>query len=134
MLPDIMAGNIIGIIAQRLVRRLCTHCRKPYPAEAHERHLLKVDSQQSAPTLYRATGCEQCDFQGYRGRFTIMELLRLDGDLDELIARRATAREIHNNALAKGFRPLAEDGLRRALDGSTSLEEIARVIDLTQRM
>ena len=134
VLPDIMAGNIIGIIAQRLVRRLCTHCRKPHPAEAHERHLLRLKDQQSPPILYRAAGCDQCDFQGYRGRLTIMELLRLDGDLDELIARRTTAREIRNAAIAKGFRPLAEDGLRRVLDGSTSLEEIARVIDLTERM
>ncbi len=63
-----------------------------------------------------------------------MELLRLDGDLDELIAHRATTREIRNAAIEKGFRPLAEDGLRRVLDGSTSLEEIGRVIDLTQRM
>jgi general secretion pathway protein E/type IV pilus assembly protein PilB len=63
-----------------------------------------------------------------------MELLRLDGDIDELIARRATVREIRNAALAKGFRPLAEDGLRRVRDGTTSLEEVVRVVDLTERM
>ncbi|MCP2937815.1 hypothetical protein NK983_34480, partial [Salmonella enterica subsp. enterica serovar Typhimurium] len=55
-------------------------------------------------------------------------------DLDELVARRATARELRNAARAKGFRTLAEDGLRRVLDGSTSLEELARVVDLTERM
>jgi type II secretory ATPase GspE/PulE/Tfp pilus assembly ATPase PilB-like protein len=134
ILPDILAGNIIGIVAQRLVRRLCTHCRKPYAAESHERHLLRMDHQQTPPTLYRATGCERCDFQGYKGRIGIVEILRMDGDLDELIARRATARDIRNAAISKGFRPLAEDGLRRVLDGSTSLEEVARVIDLTERM
>jgi len=64
----------------------------------------------------------------------IMEVLRLDEELDELIARRATAREIRKAALAKGFRTLAEDGLRRVLDGSTSIEEVARVVDLTERM
>ncbi|WIM06975.1 MAG: ATPase, T2SS/T4P/T4SS family [Candidatus Nitricoxidivorans perseverans] len=134
ILPDIMAGNIIGVIAQRLVRRLCLHCRKPYPAEAHERRLLGVEGSRPAPTLYRAAGCEQCDFQGYHGRIAIMELLRLDADIDELIAHRGTAREIHNMALTKGYRPLAEDGLRRVLDGLTSLEEVARVVDLTERM
>jgi len=63
-----------------------------------------------------------------------MEILRMDGDIDELVARRATAREIRNAALTKGFHTLAEDGLRRVLDGSTSLDEIARVVDLTERM
>jgi general secretion pathway protein E/type IV pilus assembly protein PilB len=58
----------------------------------------------------------------------------MDSELDELIARRATAREIRKAAIDRGFRPLAEDGLRRVIDGSTSLEEVARVIDLTDRM
>jgi type II secretory ATPase GspE/PulE/Tfp pilus assembly ATPase PilB-like protein len=132
--PDIMAGNIIGVIAQRLVRRLCPHCRQPYTAEAHERRLLGIAPDRPAPTLHRAAGCELCQFQGYRGRIAIMELLRLDDDLDDLVARRATAREIRTQALACGFRPLAEDGLRRVLAGVTSLAEVARVVDLTERM
>jgi general secretion pathway protein E/type IV pilus assembly protein PilB len=93
-----------------------------------------MDRAGHAPLLYRPSGCERCEFQGYRGRLAIMEVLRLDGDLDELIARRATAREIRKTALAKGFRTLAEDGLRRVLDGSTSIEEVGRVVDLTERM
>ena len=83
--------------------------------------------------IYRAEGCESCDFQGYRGRIAIMELLRMDEDLDELVARHATSREIRNVALGKGFRSLAEDGLRRVLDGSTSFDEVARVIDIGER-
>jgi general secretion pathway protein E/type IV pilus assembly protein PilB len=134
ILPDIMAGNIIGVIAQRLLRRLCPHCRKSYTAQPHERRLLGLDQAGAAPLLYRPGGCHHCDFQGYRGRLAIMELLRIDADIDDLIARRSTAREIRQAALAKGFRPLAQDGLRRALDGSTSLEEVARVVDLTERM
>jgi general secretion pathway protein E/type IV pilus assembly protein PilB len=134
VLPDIMAGNIIGILAQRLVRRLCTHCRKPYPAEAHECKLIGVVSGQPAPILYRAAGCDHCEYQGYRGRIAIMEMLRMDNDLDDLISRRAPQREIRNLAMEKGFRPLSEDGLRRVLDGSTSIEEVGRVIDLTERM
>jgi type II secretory ATPase GspE/PulE/Tfp pilus assembly ATPase PilB-like protein len=134
VLPDIMAGNIIGIVAQRLVRRLCTHCRKPYPAEAHECKLIGIASGQPAPIIYRAAGCDHCEYQGYRGRIAIMELLRLDHDLDDLISRRAPLREIRNQALAKGFRTLADDGLRRVIDGSTSIEEVGRVIDLTERM
>lgn len=134
VLPDIMAGNIIGMIAQRLVRRLCVHCRKPYPAESHEKKLLGINVSHSAPMLYRAVGCSKCDNQGYRGRMAIMELLRLDSELDDLISRRASLHVIRSAAIAKGFQPLAADGLRRVLDGSTSIEEIGRVVDLTDRM
>ncbi|MBK8762991.1 MAG: Flp pilus assembly complex ATPase component TadA [Sulfuritalea sp.] len=134
VLPDIMAGNIIGIVAQRLVRRLCTQCRKPYPAEPQERKLIGVAEGQPAPIIYRAAGCDHCEYQGYRGRIAIMEMLRLDHDLDDLIGRRAALRDIRAMALSKGFRTLADDGLRRVLDGSTSIEEVGRVIDLTERM
>ena len=133
ILPDIMAGNIIGIIAQRLVRRLCLHCKTPYQAEAHEARLLG-GADAPKPVIFRPCGCERCDFQGYRGRLAIMELLRLNSDLDELIARRSTAREIRQLAERQGFVSLADDGLRRVLDGSTSIEELGRVVDLTDRM
>ena len=133
ILPDIMAGNIIGVIAQRLLRRLCVYCRRARPAEPHEVHLLGV-REGTPPDIHDAVGCPACEFTGYRGRLAVMELLRMDSDLDELVARRATARELRNAARAKGFRTLAEDGLRRVLDGSTSLEELARVVDLTERM
>ena len=134
ILPDIMAGNIIGIIAQRLVRHLCQHCKTPYPAEAHEMRLLNLPAEARPPSLYRPCGCERCEFQGYRGRLAIMELLRVNGDMDEMIARRATTREIRQLALRQGFRLLADDGLRRVLDGSTSIDELARVVDLTDRL
>jgi len=134
VLPDIMAGNIIGIIAQRLIRRLCDHCKSPYHAEPHEARLLGPLAEGPRPLLFRPTGCEHCDFQGYRGRLAIMELLRIDAGLDELIARRATTHEIRTRALAQGFCTLADDGLRRVLNGTTSLEELARVVDLTDRM
>jgi general secretion pathway protein E/type IV pilus assembly protein PilB len=138
ILPDIMAGNIIGIIAQRLVRKLCLHCKTPYQAEAHEARLLGSPSDASPPpprpVIYRPCGCERCDFQGYRGRLAIMELLRINGDMDEVIARRGTAREMRHLANQQGFRSLADDGLRRVLDGSTSIEELGRVVDLTDRM
>ena len=134
ILPDIMAGNIIGIVAQRLVRRLCPHCKIPYQAEAHEARLLGGTIDMPRPVIFRPGGCERCDFQGYRGRLAIMELLRMNADMDELIARRSTVREIRQLAERQGFVALAEDGLRRVLDGSTALEELGRVVDLTDRM
>ncbi|MBS1131515.1 MAG: type secretion system protein E:ral secretory system protein N-terminal [Proteobacteria bacterium] len=134
VLPDIMAGNIIGIVAQRLIRRLCEHCKSPYHAEPHEIRLLGPQGEGTRPVLFRPTGCELCDFQGYRGRLAIMELLRIDAGIDDLIARRATTHEIRSRALLQGFTTLADDGMRRVLNGTTSLEELARVVDLTDRM
>jgi general secretion pathway protein E/type IV pilus assembly protein PilB len=133
IVPDILAGNIIGVIAQRLIRRLCKHCKQPYEASAAECKILGVRPDRAA-TLYHAVGCDHCDYQGYRGRMAIMELLKLDGELDEMIARRVTARELLKAAIAKGFHTLADDGLRRVLDGSTALDELVRVVDLTDRM
>jgi type II secretory ATPase GspE/PulE/Tfp pilus assembly ATPase PilB-like protein len=134
ILPDIMAGNIIGVVAQRLLRKLCPHCARQRPAEAFELKLLGLPADKTVVPLHEAVGCARCDFQGYRGRMAVMELMRVDADIDELIARRATYREVRNAARAKGFRTLAEDGIRRVLEGQTSLDELARVVDLTDRM
>ena len=132
--PDILAGNIIGIIAQRLVRRLCPYCKIPYQAEQHENHLIGTDPSGPSPVIFRPGNCERCDFQGYRGRTAIMEILRINADIDEMIAHRNTVREIQKVAQSNGFVSLAEDGLRRVLDGTTSLAELGRVIDLTDRV
>jgi type IV pilus assembly protein PilB len=134
ILPDLLAGNIIGIIAQRLIRKLCPHCKESFQADETERRLLGLGANDPDVTIYRAVGCSHCEHQGYKGRLAIMELLKLNGDLDDLIARRATARELRSLAIANGFRPLVEDGVRRVLDGSSSLDEISRVVDLTERL
>jgi general secretion pathway protein E/type IV pilus assembly protein PilB len=133
IVPDIMAGNIIGIIAQRLVRKLCRTCRQSYDPDVRERRLLGLSPTEPA-ALFRSVGCEQCDYQGYRGRVGIMEILLMDSAIDELVARRATAREILTAARAKGFKTLAEDGIRLVRAGTTSLDELMRVADLTDRM
>ena len=128
-----MAGNIIGIVAQRLVRRLC-------PATA--RRLIRQKRMKpgcSAAGNRRdrsssALGCERCDFQGYRGRLAIMEILRMNADLDELVARRCTAREIRQLAESQGSVSLADDGSAARWMARPSLAELRRVVDLTDRM
>ena len=134
MLPDIMAGNISGIVAQRLIRVLCRHCKEPYEPSTPEIKLLGILPDQPAQTIYRPAGCDLCGQNGYNGRVAIMELLKMDQDIDELIARRATGREIKTLALEKGFRPLIEDAIQRVMDGVTSLSEVTRVVDVTQRI
>lgn len=134
ILPDIMAGNIIGIIAQRLIRRLCQHCKEAETATALERKLLGLQDDVPETIIYRAVGCERCSHQGYKGRVGIMELLRINNELDNLIAHRATARDIRNAAISSGFKPLVEHAVLCVLDGSSSLDEISRVINLTDRL
>lgn len=133
ILPDIMAGNIIGIMAQRLVRALCKECKFPYRPDVMEHKLLGISANQDI-TLYRSAGCDACHYQGYKGRLAIMELLNMDHDLDDLVSHRASTRQIREAALAKGFRPLAIDGIRRIMQGVTSLAEVSRVVDLTGRL
>ncbi|MEX2524705.1 MAG: GspE/PulE family protein [Gammaproteobacteria bacterium] len=132
--PDVLAGNIIGIIAQRLVRMLCPSCKQPAPLEELERTLLGLKSTDRQQEIYKPKGCRECDNQGYKGRVAIMEVLKFDPDLDELVARRATMRDLLRMAVSKGFRPLVDAASARVLDGTTSLDEIARVVDLTPRL
>ena len=132
--PGVMAGNIIGIIGQRLVRMLCRHCREPYEPARLERRILGLETGSETAPVYRAGRCERCEYQGYRGRLGLLELLRFDADIDELVSRGATTREISEAAHARGFRPLAQDGINRVLEGLTSLDEVSRVVDLTNRV
>lgn len=133
ILPDIMAGNIIGVVAQRLVRVLCPHCKEAHTPSDDERKLLNVSLRQDV-TIYRHVGCKRCNYTGYRGRMAIIELLRIDTDIDGLVARRAHMDELRKMAHEKGFVTLADDGVRRILEGYTSLAEVMRVIDLTSRI
>jgi type II secretory ATPase GspE/PulE/Tfp pilus assembly ATPase PilB-like protein len=134
VLPDIMAGNIIGVVAQRLMRRVCMHCREPYrPDDEQTLKILGVDPGWRGE-IFRAAGCDHCDSTGYKGRLAIMELFKMNADIDELIARRATGREIREAARRTGFRTLAEDAVSRVLAGQTSLDEISRIVDLTDRV
>lgn len=133
VVPDILAGNIIGIVAQRLVRRLCPECKKPKEADDIERLLLNVHEGDPA-TIFEPEGCPQCNHRGYKGRLSLMEVLKMDKDMDELISNRASNRELYEKALSKGFKSLADDGIRYILNGVTSLEEVSRVIDLTDRV
>ncbi len=130
---DIMAENIIGIIGQRLVRKLCPYCKEAYkPNDLHRRLLSLLPNQEVV--IYRAIGCDQCGQRGYKGRIALMEIIRVDDSLQDLIAHHATTYDIRQHATRTGFQTLAQDGIRRVLDGVTSLEEIARVVDMTRNV
>lgn len=131
--PQIMAGNIIGIVAQRLVRRLCRHCKQAHAPDETERQLLGISGNKPI-LLYKEQGCDACNFMGYKGRLAVIEVLKMNEAMDEMIARDATRREMHEAAIGSGFKDLAEDALRHVLNGMTSLSEVSRVVDLTARV
>ncbi len=130
---EMMAGNIIGVIAQRLIRKLCPYCKIASAATKEEKAILGF-AQDESLEIYKAQGCHHCALTGYSGRIAIMELLRIDGEMDGLIARHAYVDEIGALAIKKGFISLAQDGLRKVLEGTTSLDELMRVVCLTSRI
>jgi type IV pilus assembly protein PilB len=132
--PDILSGNLIGIIAQRLARKLCLKCRESFSMGSLERSLLGLKATDRQQSIYRSKGCPDCDNMGYKGRLALIEILTFDRDMDEVLARKGSQSELLRMALSKGFKTLIEVGTARILDGSSSLEEVTRVVDLTLRL
>jgi len=131
--PEIMSGNIIGIMGQRLVRQLCPHCKTSHAAADVEKTLLGIDISEPLE-IFDANGCERCGEIGYKGRLAILEVLRVDSDLDEMIAEQLTMGKFKKHLKQKGFQTLADDAARRVIEGITTLDEVSRVIDLTDRL
>jgi general secretion pathway protein E/type IV pilus assembly protein PilB len=129
--PDLITGNLIGIVAQRLVRKLCPKCKSAYTPSEPERLLLGMKEADQAP-LYRPVGCAACNGAGYKGRMALTELLRFDEMLDDMVAQGVRSAEILAYARKEGFSTMAEDGVHRVIEGATALEEVARVVDLTR--
>ena len=134
VLPDIMTGNIIGVISQRLVRVLSPACKIKKAVTEVEARLLGIEYINNTVDVYEPVGCVKCGNTGYKGRVAIVEALRINSELDDLISKRATLGELKSVAKATGYKPLAEDAIRCVLEGKTSISEVSRVIDLTQRM
>lgn len=132
--PEILAGNIIGVMAQRLIRKLCEHCKEAYEPSEIERRLLGLKAGSKPVKIYRVVGCDECSHQGYSGRTAIMEILKFDHEIDELIAASATLKALNEAAVSRGFTSLADMGIRKILEGITTLDEVSRVIDLTERI
>lgn len=132
--PELLAGNLVGVIGQRLIRKLCQKCRELYPVDQIERMLLGLKVTDIQKSIYRAKGCPSCDGIGYKGRQAIVEILLFDSDMDEALLRQRSRSELLQIAISKGFKTLMQIGTARVLDGSSSLEEITRVVDLTVRL
>ncbi len=123
--PFLLSSTVIGVLAQRLVRLLCPSCKRPHVPDATECELLGL-AVDDPPILYEPTGCEQCNFLGYRGRTGIYELIEVDNTLRGMIHDGAGEHKMEQ--YARQFWPsIRADGVRRILAGDTSLEEVLRV-------
>jgi len=123
--PFLLASSLIGVGAQRLVRKLCLECRQPFAADHAQLTALGFSS--APKNLYAATGCPACNHSGYRGRTGIYELLTVDQDFRRLVHDRASEQTLREQVMGGGMRSLRDDGLRLAALGVTSLEEVVRV-------
>ena len=126
--PFLVASSLEGVLAQRLVRRLCPHCKEAYePTEHTLSELGPLREWLKGVELYRAVGCEECRGTGYLGRIGLYELLLVDETITELIMDRSSSSEIKEAAQRRGLVTLREEGWQKVLEGITSVEEITRV-------
>lgn len=125
--PFLCAASVIGVLAQRLARRICPNCKEPY--EPHEEALIGLQYDPAVhgeTTFYHGVGCEQCRYTGYKGRMGIFELMEMNEEIAELVARGAPLGDIREAARANGMKLLREDGLTKVMMGWTTAEEVVR--------
>lgn len=125
--PYLVASAISGVLAQRLVRRVCQSCREAYeiPSDAPQRVLMGIP--QEVRIFYRGRGCPRCRGTGYRGRTAIFELMTVSSTIREMVMAKVAASQIRQQALAEGMVTLVQDGVWKAMEGLTTLEEVQRV-------
>jgi general secretion pathway protein E len=123
--PFLLSSSLLGVLAQRLVRVLCPHCKQAYQADAAGCALLGV-SAENPPTLFHARGCDECHQRGYRGRTGIYELVVFDDRLQTQIHNAASEQDMTRHARTLG-RSIRDDGWRKVLEGATTVEEVLRV-------
>jgi general secretion pathway protein E len=123
--PFLLSSSLIGVLAQRLVRVLCTHCKQGFTATAGDCALLDVSAEEP-PTLYRAVGCAACNNLGYQGRTGIYELIEINDRLATMIHDGTSEQDMERYARTRS-NSIRHDGMRRILEGKTTLEEVLRV-------
>lgn len=124
--PYLVSSSVVGIIAQRLVRKICSYCKYPYDADDSEKKLLGVDVSEKL-TLYRGRGCALCGKTGYKGRLAVFEMMAVSKSLRNLISRGASSDDLREAALKDGMIPLNESAKIKVLDGTTTINEMLRI-------
>ncbi len=126
--PFLVASSVLGVVAQRLVRTICSDCKQKYflPPDAPERLFLGVEKDTQIE-LYRGTGCPRCDYTGYRGRMAIHEIMVVSPQLRDAINKRLSSDEIKVIAMQEGMTTMKQDGIDKVFQGLTTIEEVIRV-------
>jgi type IV pilus assembly protein PilB len=128
--PYLIASSMSGVVAQRLVRRVCTACTRRYvPSPAVLQH-LGLPPRQPAYTFSYGVGCEECYHTGYLGRTGIFEILKVSDAIRHLIIERASEKELQAAAVREGMSPLRQSGIKKILQGMTTPEEVMREVFL----
>lgn len=122
----LIADSVVGIIAQRLIRRLCPDCKQAYEATPEEKRALGVDENKSL-TLYKKVGCPKCANTGFAGRTGVYEIMEVTHDLKLIIERKGTADEIKTQALKEGMKTLKMSAIKYVLEGITTVDEMKKV-------
>ena len=126
--PFLIADALLMVAGQRLVRGICPHCRIPDPLSVQFINQLPIDLRNAKETTFwKGAGCEKCQYTGYLGRIGIYEVLKISPAVKGIIATGVSALKIKNAALKEGFRPMSLDGIHKAMNGLTTLEEVFRV-------
>jgi type IV pilus assembly protein PilB len=126
--PFLVAPAVIGVLAQRLVRRICPECIEKYRPSDEEMNKYFIWDQKIEVSFYRGRGCNYCSFSGYAGRLAIHELFILNSELRNLVAKNASILEIQTCAIRNGFQTLRYDGLKKVLRGLTTISEVNRMV------
>ena len=128
--PYLISATVIGVLAQRLARKVCQKCKAPYqvPASDLRRFGFKPKDPDEMVTLYRGEGCDACRHTGFKGRIGIYEMMRINDEIRELVVRRAPLADVREAAKANGMHELKEDGLDKVLQGITTPDEVMRVV------
>ena len=132
--PYLIGSSVLGVLAQRLVRRVCKHCRESFETDAQSfrDYGCTLDAKADSLTVYKAVGCPGCSGTGYSGRFPIFEFLRLTPLIQDLVTNRASLPEIRGHAVQEGMKLLITNGMQRVVSGDTTTEEILRVASFTE--
>ncbi len=130
----LVASSVIAVLAQRLVRVICNRCKQTYmPAESVLEEAGITPEMAKNATFARGKGCSYCQKKGYRGRMAIFEIMMITSKIRELIFSAATTTEIRKAAISQGMTTLYVDGIRKAMRGVTTLEEVYRVAKRTEQ-
>lgn len=121
----LIADSVVGVIAQRLVRKLCPHCRKMRPASEEEKRILRQNTDREV-NIYEPAGCKLCNNTGFFGRTGVFEIMEVNEEIRNLIAENGTTEELEEAARRSGMRTLRQNGIRYVLDGTTSIEEMLK--------